>query len=79
MRPGLVILAALIAVTAGKAAPAPAFDYDTLSRRAQTMAHQPYQKRSVEIPDWLKKLTYDRCRSSCSFSTQVSSTDRPSS
>ncbi|HZZ57537.1 MAG TPA: glucan biosynthesis protein [Opitutaceae bacterium] len=62
MRRGLVILAALTAAAAGKAAPAPTFDFDVLSRRAQAMAHQPYHRRAVVIPEWLKKLSYDQYR-----------------
>jgi glucans biosynthesis protein len=62
MKRFLVLLWALmIAAPIGRAAEA-AFSFEALSHRAQDLAAEPYHARTRQLPDWLKKLTYDQYR-----------------
>ena len=36
------------------------FDFEVLQFRAKALAFQPYQEAKPEVPEWLKKLSYDQ-------------------
>src|SRR4051812_4393717 len=38
------------------------FDYAALVARARTMAAKPYAPPQGEVPEWLRKLSYDELR-----------------
>jgi len=56
-----LLWALIFAATAGRAADA-AFSFEALSHRAQDLAAEPYHARTHQMPEWLKKLTYDQYR-----------------
>lgn len=38
------------------------FDFETLSARAKALAEKPYAPPKGEVPEWLRRLTYDELR-----------------
>lgn len=66
--PGLFALATLLAALAinesvpARAAEAAPFDFAALRARAKALAAAPHVPRTGEVPEWLRKLTYDELR-----------------
>ena len=59
----LLVVAGLLSlfVTVSPAADSK-FDFATLRARAQQLATKPHQPPRSEVPDWLRRLTYDELR-----------------
>ncbi len=63
MRPLVAFLAATL--VAGLAFPARAkvaFDFGTVSEKAQRLAAEPFREPKGDVPDWLLKISYDEWR-----------------
>ncbi len=59
---GWVLLGGLAATLAGASAHAQRFDFDALTRLAQTRASEPYRANSDKLPTELANITYDQLR-----------------
>lgn len=57
----LVLTGSLLVCVTAVAATAP-FDFDQLRARAQDLAARPYVKPQGEVPEWLRRLSYDELR-----------------
>jgi len=57
LSPWLLGFLALSVVAAGQR-----FDFDALQKRAQTLASKPYEKLKTDVPEWLRRLSYDQLR-----------------
>jgi glucans biosynthesis protein len=55
-------VAALVGLVALAAAPARAFDLDTVADRARRLAEQPYKDATDTVPSWLLGISYDQWR-----------------
>ena len=60
----LVALSAALAIkiVAAASVALPGFDFEALRVRAKALAAAPYVVRSGEVPEWLRKLSYDELR-----------------
>ncbi|MDR7150240.1 glucans biosynthesis protein [Hydrogenophaga palleronii] len=59
---GWVLLGGLAATLVGASAHAQAFDFDELTRLAQTRAGEPFRANSDKLPPALANITYDQLR-----------------
>jgi glucans biosynthesis protein len=58
----LVVAGVLSLFVTGSRAADSKFDFATLRARAQQLATKPHQPPRSEVPDWLRRLTYDELR-----------------
>jgi glucans biosynthesis protein len=58
----LVLAGVLALFTRWVAAADASFDFASLQARAKTLAAKPYAPAKSEVPDWLRRLTYDELR-----------------
>ena len=59
---GVLVFSAVLVVTARLSAADTKFDFETLRARAKTLAASPHAAPKGEVPEWLRKLSYDDLR-----------------